>query len=218
MVFCGFFNAFSYFCYRKPDKNGMKRFTFIVFLLSLFGCTLLSATHRVWHHYTVGDGLITNEVRQVVELPNGQVLVNCEGAFCLFDGQTFREVPCDLSRAYRLEHFGGYARLWEGDSLLWLRDYYHLYLFDARTRTFRYDAESRLGEEPVKQLIAKEGSEESTEEKWQLLIDSLGARANVAHAMDRHPWQRPVLCPSSTSAGHIYRAQRQPALDSTLYA
>ena len=134
-------------------------------------------------HYTVSDGLQTNEVRQIMELPNGQIMVNCEGAFCLFDGQVFREIPCDYSRAYRLKRFGGYAHLWQGDSLLLLRDFHHLYLFDTRTRSFRYDVKARLAETPVKQLIAREGSEENTEERWQQLADSIGAMALVAQAM-----------------------------------
>ncbi|MGN0233742.1 MAG: helix-turn-helix domain-containing protein [Bacteroidaceae bacterium] len=161
----------------------MKRFTTIAFLLTSFGCTLLSTTNHVWQHYTVGDGLVTNEVRQVVELPNGQILVNCEGAFCLFDGQTFREISCDLNRAYRLGHFGGYAHLWAGDSLLWLRDFYHLYLFDTRTRTFRYDVKEWLASEQVRNLLDGEGTYEQPDELWQQLADSLGAAAKVAHTM-----------------------------------
>ena len=161
----------------------MRRFLYIVIPLLSFGCTLMSFGQNVWHHYTVGDGLITNEVRQVVELPNGQVLVNCEGAFCMFDGQTFREISCDLSRTYRLEHFGGYAHLWQGDSLLWLRDFYHLYLFDARERAFRYDVEARLTSEQLNQLVAGEGTYESPDDSWQQLADSLGTASKVAHAM-----------------------------------
>ena len=160
----------------------MRRFCSLFLLLFPLSCVMLAAEH-VWHHYTVGDGLITNEVQQVVELPSGQVLVNCEGAFCLFDGQTFREVPCDLSRVYRLEHFSGYAHLWQGDSLLWLRDFYHLYLFDARLRAFRYDVEARLTEETVGRLASGEGTYEYPDDRWQLLADSLGATAKVAHAM-----------------------------------
>ena len=160
----------------------MRRF-FSFFLLFFSLSFILYAAERVWQHFTVADGLITNEVRQVVELPNGQVLVNCEGAFCLFDGQTFREISCDLSRAYRLEHFSGYAHLWQGDSLLWLRDYYHLYLFDARTRAFRYDLETRLTSEQVRQLVAGEGTYEHPDENWQKLADSLSAASKVAYAM-----------------------------------
>lgn len=98
-------------------------------------------------HWTVANGLPTGEVRQIIPLPNHQMLVNCEGVFCISNGVGFSVVPCDRRRTYQLEHYAdsiGYAFQWQGDSLLWLRDFYRIYLFDARTRSFRYDIDSRL--------------------------------------------------------------------------
>ena len=183
LFYATYSKCFSTFALVNQQKSSMKHVLHIFLFLCSICYTLSSAGQAVWQHYTVSDGLITNEVRQVVELPNGQVMVNCEGAFCLFDGQTFREVDCNLTRVYRLEHFGGYAHMWEGDSLLWLRDYYHLYLFDARTRAFRYDVEARLAEEQVKRFVTGEGTYEDVDDRWQLLADSIGAAAKVAHAM-----------------------------------
>ena len=102
----------------------------------------VQAQERQW---TVEDGLPTGEVHQIVELPNGQMLVNCEGVFCLSNGKGFQTVPCDYGRAYMLPHFStGYAQQWQGDSLLWLRDFYRVFLFDARSRSFRYDVERNI--------------------------------------------------------------------------
>lgn len=95
--------------------------------------------------WTAADGLPTGEVRQIVELPNGQILVNCEGVFCISNGKGFQTVICDQGRTYQLPKFSqGYSQQWQGDSLLWLRDFYRIYLFDMRTRSFRYDIEPRL--------------------------------------------------------------------------
>ena len=85
---------------RLSSRICMKRT--IAFLIALLCFDIANAQVK---HYTVKDGLQTNEVRQVIELPNGQVLVNCEGAFDLFDGHSFHEVPCDRSRSYRLSHY-----------------------------------------------------------------------------------------------------------------
>ena len=98
--------------------------------------------------WDVTDGLPTGEVHQLVELPNGQMLVNCEGVFCLSNGRGFQTVPCNYGLAYSLPHFSqGYAQQWQGDSLLWLRDFYRIFLFDARIRSFRYDIEERVTED-----------------------------------------------------------------------
>ena len=98
-------------------------------------------------HWQAQDGLPTGEVRQIIPLPNHQMLVNCEGAFCISNGAGFLLVPCDWRQTYMLKHYAdslGYGHQWQGDSLLWLHDFYRIYLFDMRTRSFRYDIEERL--------------------------------------------------------------------------
>lgn len=111
-------------------------------------------------HWTVADGLPTGEVRQIIELPNRQMLVNCEGAFCISDGKGFRTLTCDRNNTLRTSHYTkGYAYLWDGDSLLWLRDYYRIYLFDTRIRSFRYDFDSHINKKQfsdIKNIDANE--------------------------------------------------------------
>ena len=135
-------------------------------------------------HYTVKEGLLTNEVRQIIELPNGQILVNCEGMFGLFDWKFFTEVACDHSLAYPLSNYKGYAHRWQGDSLLWLRDFYRLYLFDAHSFVFRYDVKQRIERDHALQQLAN-GKEtyENPAENIQMLADSIGAHSKVAYAI-----------------------------------
>lgn len=153
----------------------------ITFLIALLCIGIANAQVK---HYTVKDGLQTNEVRQVIELPNGQVLVNCEGVFDLFDGRSFHEIPYDRSRSYRLNHYKGYLHLWQGDSLLWLRDFYRLYLFDARTLSFRYDIENRMADDKVLRQMAEEHETyESPDNRWQQIADSIGTGSRLAHVL-----------------------------------
>lgn len=164
---------------RLSSRICMKRT--IAFLIALLCFDIANAQVK---HYTVKDGLQTNEVRQVIELPNGQVLVNCEGAFDMFDGHSFHEVPCDRSRSYRLSHYKGYFHLWQGDSLLWLRDFYRLYLFDARTLSFRYDIEKRLSaNKELQQMSEEDCAYESPDSRWQQMADSIGAGSRLAHVL-----------------------------------
>ena len=117
----------------------------ILLTISMVLCwATMDAQIRQWG---VQDGLPTGEVRQIIALPNHQMLVNCEGVFCISNGAGFTVVSCDRRKAYKLEHYAdsaGYGHQWQGDSLLWLRDFYRIYLFDMRTRSFRYDIEGRL--------------------------------------------------------------------------
>lgn len=56
-------------------------------------------------HWGVQDGLPTGEVRQIIALPNHQMLINCEGVFCISNGAGFNIVPCDRRKAYLLEPY-----------------------------------------------------------------------------------------------------------------
>lgn len=105
----------------------------------MFSCVMYLYAQNVFRQLTVADGLPCNQVRQIIELPDRQMMVATEGAFCLFNGRNFTTLDCNLDSTQFLPAFGGHDYLWQGDSLLWLKDYYSLYLFDARTRRFRYD-------------------------------------------------------------------------------
>lgn len=108
-------------------------------------------------HLTVADGLHSNQVRQIIELPNGQILAVTEGMFNLYDGRTFRPCTCNLDSVYTLPSFGGHSFLWQGDSLLWIKDFYSLYMYDTRTREFRYDYEVRLKENIIRDFAHENG-------------------------------------------------------------
>ena len=144
-------------------------------LLWAVSITITVCGQQPLRHWTVADGLPTGEVQQIIELPNGQMLINCEGIFCLSTGQAFISLSYDHSRAYRIEADGqGYAYLWQGDSLLWLRDFYCLHLFDVRSRAFRYDitAPAPLNFKPST-LNSEHSSLNSSSPSLRAIVDSL---------------------------------------------
>ncbi|MBQ1796330.1 MAG: hypothetical protein IIZ88_00945, partial [Prevotella sp.] len=68
----------------------MRKRPLLCILILLLSATAL-ATHR---HWMVANGLPTGEVQQIIELPNRQMLVNCEGVFCLSNGAGFDVIAC----------------------------------------------------------------------------------------------------------------------------
>lgn len=160
----------------------MKRF-FLIFLSGLF---LSMSTISGQRHWTVADGLATGEVQQIVELSNGQMLVNCEGVFCLSNGQSFDVVPCDQRLAYRLtQYVNSYGQLWQGDSLLWLRDFYRIYLFDARQRIFISDIGAHFSDGMLEKIISSVvDTPPPTAEQFQI-IDSIHVQDVTVATTDR---------------------------------
>ena len=156
-------------------------------LVTFLTCLLLLTSNiSGQRHWTVADGLATGEVLQITELPNGQILVNCEGVFCLSNGQSFDVVPCDQRLAYRLTQYANsYGQLWQGDSLLWLRDFYRIYLFDAHQRTFITDISSYLTDTILQSIVSDTADTPTPTDTQYQIIDSINVRDVTVATTDR---------------------------------
>ena len=146
----------------------MKKNLICVLISSLLSTTAVA--HR-FKHITVADGITTSEVHQIVELPNGQMLINCVGVFCLYDGLRFNALPLDKGMTMPLPHYlNSYGHFWQGDSLLWLRDLHRLYLFDTQKRAFINDIPQRLNDKKLKRFVeGATGNEIIDREVWHRL-------------------------------------------------
>ncbi len=147
------------------DAYTMKK---CIFLLLFVDTALLAFSQPALRRFTVADGLPTNQVRQIVQLPNHQILVATEGMFSLYNGRRFEPLSCQLDSVHTLPVFGGHDCLWQGDSLLWLKDFYFLYLFDVRERRFRYDYAPFLRQFSLRSFMQKRESTLLQEHKLRL--------------------------------------------------
>ncbi|MBQ8158780.1 MAG: helix-turn-helix domain-containing protein [Prevotella sp.] len=156
---------------------------FCILLCSMFVWALCVSGQR---HWMVADGLPTGEVQQIVELPNGQMLVNCEGVFCLSNGHSFDVVSCNQILAYKLSQYTNrYGQLWEGDSILWLRDFYRIYRFDAHQYRFVKTDENGLGRPFLKTILADKADTPQPTAQQQHVIDSLHIHDATVAITDR---------------------------------
>ena len=153
----------------------------LLFITICWACLLpLCAEVR---HWTVADGLPTGEVQQIIELPNGQMLVNCEGVFCLSNGRGFEALHYDRNYSRRRYAFSkGYGHLWQSDSLLWLRDFYRIYLFDARSRGFVPIADAVTEIADIQAFIRGEVGAEAMTDDLREVVDSLNLSRNATVA------------------------------------
>jgi len=62
-----------------------------------------------------------------------------------------------------LPAFGRHDYMFQGDSLLWLKDFYHLYIYDVRRQSFRYDYTGRIGQSEVKAFIQRKVSPQKSQ-------------------------------------------------------
>lgn len=183
----------------------LKQKFFFVFICMVATRLVAQTSYRQW---TVIDGLPTEEVQQIVSLPNGQMLVNSEGVFCLSNGKGFTVLPCDRLRCLPLEHYSeDYAHWWQGDSLLWLHDFYHAYLFDVRIRSFRYDFMVRENSKEVKRFLRGETENERLTSNWRKRLNILGLGTRFTTATE--DWQGGIWL-GTTNEGIIYHPPYRP--------
>lgn len=175
-VNCWIFPTFA----SKINNKTMKRLFSLLWINIYATFVFANAQSR---HFTVADGLPNNQVRQIIELPNRQILVAAEGAFCLFNGKRFVTLACNLDSLQPLPSFGGEDCLWQGDSLLWLKDYYSLYLFDTRTRRFRYDYDAHTPT-PALQRFIDEPSDSLAQRKHDNLYQHAPLMDSLRHLCD----------------------------------
>lgn len=123
----------------------MKRSIFLTILTALISINAWATIK----HYTTHDGLPTNEIWQIIKLPNKQILVQSAGTFHIFNGKSFEPIAYDKECAMPLTAFADYGKLWQGDSLLWLRNFYNLYLFDTKTNTFKTNVKKWMKSQKV---------------------------------------------------------------------
>ena len=128
-----------------------------IFTILLVLCSVVASANENAKLFTVSDGLPTNQIRQIIQLPNRQLLVVTECGTSLFDGKEFVSQPCNLDSVMQLPQFGAFGYMWQGDSLLWLKDFYSLYIFDVRNNMFRYDYSQRIQTPEISHFIGENG-------------------------------------------------------------
>ena len=101
-----FQRLFPIFAAQKSKR--MKRFVVTSMLVADVLWCIASSGLR---HFTTADGLLNNQVRQLVCLPCGQMFVATEGAFSLFDGGSFIVQECNLDSVLPLPVQGGHSYL-----------------------------------------------------------------------------------------------------------
>ena len=108
----------------------MRNLLLIIFLfLSLTGVADNNPVR--FRQYDIESGLFNNQARRVIVMPNGRILVQVDGMFCLFDGQNFHQLSFDRRKSMNIESFLNTDYYFDRQDRLWIRGYQHLSVFDA---------------------------------------------------------------------------------------
>lgn len=107
---------------------------FTIFILAL---TTAEAQDLVFHPLNVKNGLSDNQVRYIIQLPDGRMVFKTSGNINIYDGANFKYIHQESHHIYPLKGYDGFYRIYQSsDSTLWIKDYHKLMLVDLPTEKY----------------------------------------------------------------------------------
>lgn len=114
----------------------------VTLIMVLFTKSLLVASDLVFTPINVSHGLSDNQIRYILQLPDGRMVFTTSGSINLFDGSRFKCIHRSDSHIYPLRKYKGYYRIYQdGDSLLWIKDQGKLMCLDLRKERYMQNLE-----------------------------------------------------------------------------
>jgi signal transduction histidine kinase/DNA-binding response OmpR family regulator/ligand-binding sensor domain-containing protein len=112
-----------------------KHIALLLYML-LLKTTYGLAVTAFFKQYDVTDGLFNNQARSIIEMPDHRILVQTEGMFNLYDGNSFKQLEYDKTKTISLQSFLNVNSYFDRQQHLWIKDNHNLFVIDTRTYKF----------------------------------------------------------------------------------
>lgn len=105
---------------------------YLVLLAWLLPMPLLLCAHDfLFTPIDASQGLSDNQIRSILQLPDGRMVFITSGQVNLYDGARFTSLHRESDEGYPLKLYKGFCHAYlSGDSLLWIKDYERLVCID----------------------------------------------------------------------------------------
>ena len=125
----------------------------IIFLL-FFSSVYAQFEDFVFSPTTVMQGLSDNQVRYILQLPDGRMVFKTSGNINIYDGIRFKNIHQTPHHVYPLNAYDGFYRIYQSkDSLLWIKDSHKLLCVDLRTEIYIFNLDSFFKKKGFKKPI-----------------------------------------------------------------
>lgn len=128
----------------------------LVGIITMFfiAMNIISADGIVFTPINVSHGLSDNQIRYILQLPNGQMVFTTSGNLNLYDGARFKYIHRTSSHIYSLNGYDGFYRIYQsGDSLLWIKDTHKLMCVDLYQEKYISDLASYFRRKGIEGVI-----------------------------------------------------------------
>ncbi len=129
--------------YTANRSKFMKTRISLFLLLWLLIAHTVFANELVFTPINTSHGLSDNQIRFILQLPDGRMVFTTYGNVNIYDGARFRYIHRTAEHLYPLSGYDGYYRIYQSqDQLLWIKDYRKLMCLDLQTEKYIPDLES----------------------------------------------------------------------------
>ncbi|MEL1241093.1 ligand-binding sensor domain-containing protein [Flavobacterium flavipallidum] len=109
---------------------------FILFIFCL-SSVYAQSDNFVFSSINVLQGLSDNQVRYILQLPDGRMVFKTSGNINIYDGARFKYIHQTSQDIYSLNVYDGFYRIYQGkEDLLWIKDHHKLMCVDLRTEKY----------------------------------------------------------------------------------
>ena len=124
--------------------NNQKNTRILLFLLLCIRMTLtVDANDFLFTSINTAQGLSDNQIRYILQLPDGRMVFTTSGNVNLYDGVHFSYLHRTTEYVYPLNQYNGHYRIYQsGDSLLWIKDTHKLMCIDLYRDCLLYTSPS----------------------------------------------------------------------------
>lgn len=139
--------------------NNLKNIKIALFLFLCLRITLTTcAADFLFTSINTSQGLSDNQIRFILQLPDGRMVFTTSGNVNLYDGVHFTYLHRTAEDVYPLQQYDGYYRIYRtGDSLLWVKDNHKLMCIDLYKEQYVTDLSSYFRDKhiscPLKDLF-----------------------------------------------------------------
>ena len=118
--------------------NNQKNTRILLFLLLCIRMTLtVDANDFLFTSINTAQGLSDNQIRYILQLPDGRMVFTTNGNVNLYDGVHFSYLHRTAEDISPLKQYEGCYRIYQcGDSLLWIKDYHKLMCIDLHQEKY----------------------------------------------------------------------------------
>jgi len=125
----------------KGKPNTIKKQ--ILFIAGLLLSVIALSNDFVFTPINASQGLSDNQIRYILQLPDGRMVFTTNGNMNLYDGAQFKYLHRTDEHVYPISKYNGFYRIYQsGDSLLWVKEHYKLMCVDLHQEKYKIDLPS----------------------------------------------------------------------------